>query len=236
MIGHFAFCVRSTVARCHAQSVNAWFWCWTIRVGSTAHGHWFCRWKVILSSVFMFNQLFFKSCKISKFDHLRGWQWTLGSPVYPAGHLQTDLWFSTWHKAPLLQGSPTTQGFTQSWLTQLLSPGQSSSREHSGGGGSTGIFGTTNYQKILQLSWPNTQTLRIFSHNWKLLTDRTFNVRISDVARRARTQSSVVLRQTLGVDAAEVHLAGFQTTSSDTFVSVWAVRINATFRFCVHCK
>lgn len=153
MIGHFAFCIRTAVAGSDTKLIYARFGSWTIWVRSAAYCHgfrcWSKKWQYKFYKIFT-NVLINEKLIIF---NLRGWHWTRGSPVYPVGHLHTGAWFSTWQKAPLLHGSPTTHGLTQSSFTQPLSLGQSSSLEHSGSGGKTGILETANWNGWLELSF-----------------------------------------------------------------------------------
>ena len=58
--------------------------------------------------------------------------WTLGSPIYPDGHVQTGSWLSTLQKALVAHGSVTAQGLRHFLLMQAVCSGHSELSRHSG--------------------------------------------------------------------------------------------------------
>ena len=77
--------------------------------------------------------------------------WTLGSPIYPDGHVQTGSWLSTLQKALVAHGSVTAQGLRHFLLMQAVCSGHSELSRHSGA--STGTrSGVTETCDVYQTS------------------------------------------------------------------------------------
>ena len=95
--------------------------------------------------------------------------WTLGSPIYPEGHVQTGSWLSTLQKALVAQGSVTAQGLRHFLLMQAVCSGHSELSRHSGA--STGTrSGVTETCNVYQTS----NKYRVYYNNCLLSEIRAY--------------------------------------------------------------
>ena len=139
---------------------------------------------------------------------------TLGSPMYPDGHVQTGSWLSTLQNALVAQGSVTAHGLRHFLLMQALCRGHSELSRHSGANTGT-RSGVTETCKM--------------SHNADFITKLTLQTLYSGVSRVSYwTWATRCMPSWLAncVGTTRIHITGIPACAINTLIRISTISIS----------